>query len=298
MDLMMPLSKSEPTQVHSETFEAIGTSWHIETKQQLTNIIVSEINALVESFDTTYSRFRADSLVTKLSQHAGTYTFPENVIPLMRFYRKLYEITDGRMTPLIGSMLEKAGYDATYSFKASEQVPLAGWDEVMQWKNTIVTTARPITLDIGAAGKGYLIDSIALLLDNHHITEYAIDASGDISCKGTSEHIIGLEHPNNPQKVIGTVRIQNQSICASAVNRRKWGNGMHHIFDPTTKAPTREIIATWVIAQDAMTADGLATALFFTDPAKLAAHYNFQYVRMRHDGSVQYSAHLNGELYP
>jgi thiamine biosynthesis lipoprotein len=59
-----------------------------------------------------------------------------------------------------------------------------------------------------------------------------------------------------------------------------------------TARPTRDVIATWVIADSAMIADGLATALFFTAPEKLAATYNYEYLRMHANGSIEYSEYF------
>ncbi|HEV7952266.1 MAG TPA: hypothetical protein VGO98_02725, partial [Candidatus Saccharimonadales bacterium] len=61
--------------------------------------------------------------------------------------------------------------------------------------------------------------------------------------------------------------------------------------------PERDIIATWAIAKGAMISDGLATALFFTDPEKLAQSFAFQYVRIHQNGSVDYSSNFDGELF-
>jgi thiamine biosynthesis lipoprotein len=60
--------------------------------------------------------------------------------------------------------------------------------------------------------------------------------------------------------VIGVVDLVNRALCASAVNRRTWGEGLHHVIDGRTRKPTTEVVATWVIADDAATADGLARA--------------------------------------
>ena len=86
-------------------------------------------------------------------------------------------------------------------------------------------------------------------------------------------------------------------MCASAGNRRTWGDGLHHILDASTGRPVERVAATWVLAADAMTADGLATALFFTDPARLAEEFAFDYVRMFSDGRATFSDAMAGVLF-
>lgn len=279
------------------SFEAIGTKWHIESLEILSDQLLADIHNCIEEYDQTYSRFRSDSLVTKVSKHAGVYTFSDDSIELMQLYRTLYDLTDGCMTPLIGSMLEKAGYDTGYSFTPQKQTILPTWDDAMKWNKATVTTTQPVLIDVGAAGKGHLIDKVSNLLETHGVNDYVIDASGDILHKGDSENIVGLEHPRDPSKIIGTISVQNASICASAGNRRTWGDGMHHIFNPHTMQPTREIAATWVVAKSAMIADGIATALFFAEPKKLLKAFDFHYVRMHDDGSADYSSKFSGELF-
>jgi thiamine biosynthesis lipoprotein len=257
----------------------------------------SEIRQRIDTYEATYSRFRPDSLVAQLAREAGMVKFPEDVVPLMELYERLYELTGGRVTPLIGGALEAAGYDANYSFQARQQQVTPDLKTVLKRERTCLTTTIPLTLDVGAAGKGYLVDIVAGILDRAKIPGYVIDASGDVLHKGGSENRVGLEHPRNPSMVIGVVDVRNRSLCASAINRRAWGDGMHHIFDPHTQAPVRGVIATWVIAKTALVADGLATTLFFTEPEELGQVYEFEYVRMFEDGSLDYSANFSGELF-
>lgn len=66
---------------------------------------------------------------------------------------------------------------------------------------------------------------------------------------------------------------------------------------PATGLPTRAVIATWVTAPTALDADGLATALFFTEPARLAGSFDFEFARMRADGRVEFSPGLPGEVF-
>ncbi|MDB5165792.1 MAG: FAD:protein transferase [Candidatus Saccharibacteria bacterium] len=257
----------------------------------------TNIAARLEAFDKTYSRFRDDSLVARMAEQAGTYVFPDDFPDIMKLYLQCYNLTDGRMTPLIGGAMEQAGYDKTYRLRPTKLLPVPSID-VIDWDGErTLTTSMPIVFDIGAAGKGYAVDEVAVLLETAGIGEYVIDASGDIRHRGLALEKIGLEHPHDSSKIIGVADIVNQSLCASASNRRQWGE-LHHIFDPQTLTPVRDVIATWAIASDTVTADAMATALFFVKkPDQLMETFRFSYVRMFNDGHVERSLNFKGELF-
>jgi len=283
---------------HRLTFEALGTQWAIESTEPLSDKLQKDIEYSLAAFDKTYSRFRDDSLVGQMAEQAGTYIFPDDFPPLMDMYLKCYELTNGRMTPLIGSVLEQAGYDKSYRLHPQKLSTVPDLHEVIIWDEACtVTTSVPVVFDIGAAGKGYAVDKVTVLLEAAGIDAYVVDASGDIRHRDREQETVGLEHPNDASKIIGVARLQNQSLCASASNRRRWGD-LHHIFDPHTLAPVSDVIASWVVAGDTLTADAMATALFLVDDTtKLMETFEFSYVRMFADGRVEHSANFEGELY-
>lgn len=67
------------------------------------------------------------------------------------------------------------------------------------------------------------------------------------------------------------------------------GDGLHHVLDARTGRPVRGVVATWAVADEAAVADGLATALFFTEEHRLARQFGFEHVRMHADGQVDMS---------
>lgn len=294
---MTPSNKSSTKLPHSWQFVALGTSWSIDTAQVLDESLRERVTGRIEQFDKTYSRFRDDSLVDEL-RSPGQYVLPDDSTKLLGLYEQLYELTDGQMTPLIGSMLEDAGYDKVYSLTPRDVIrPVPDWSS-LGWDGVHTLHTRvPLTLDVGAAGKGYLVDIVAELLEQHGVAMYTIDASGDIRQTLSEPVLIGLEHPTDPTKIIGTARLATGSLCASAINRRVWADGMHHVFDPTLRRPTRSKLATWVVSEEAMIADGLATALFFVEPERLLPHFAFDYVTIGIDGTVDYSVDFDGELF-
>jgi uncharacterized protein with FMN-binding domain len=157
-----------------------------------------------------------------------------------------------------------------------------------------VITNAPLVIDVGAAGKGYLVELVSEMLRTAGVTDYVVDGSGDLRHSGQSAVRVGLEHPFDPTSVIGVSNLRNAALCASAVNRRAWADGLHHVLDARTGNPVHRVVATGVVAEDAATADGVASALFVTAPEKLAETFSFAYVRMFADGRAEVSENFDG----
>lgn len=279
-------------------FDAIGTAWQIDSAKPITPNLAAHIHDRIEAFDRTYSRFRDDSLVSTIARTTGTFEFPDDAPPLFELYGRLYAATAGRLSPLVGQSMNELGYDRAYSLRPTGATrPAPVWDEAFAWDGHALTTIQPVSLDVGAAGKGYLVDIITRLLADAGHTELIVDGSGDLRHSGAEPIRVALEHPKDPTIAVGVVSLGNSSICASASNRRAWGDGLHHVVDATTGMPTRRVIATWAITPSALEADGLATALFFAEPDQLAECFEFEWVRMMSDGRLESSIGLNGEVF-
>ena len=284
-----PRSKLKPSLskgLESFSFEAIGTTWEVEAVQ-ITQIIKDKVLARIEEFDQAYSRFRSDSLVTVMSYEAGIYTLPDDAKPMMDLYRDLYKVTKGLVTPLIGRALSDAGYDAQYSFAKKDMYPSPAWNESLDYKFPKLVIKKPVLLDFGALGKGYLVDIIGELLIKNGIEQFIINAGGDILVKGQTAQV-ALEHPLDPSQAIGIADIVSQSICGSAGNRRAWGE-FTHIIDPKNLSSPTQYSAVWAVAGSAMLADAMTTALYFTSPEVLHKRYNFEYALLSKELSLEYS---------
>lgn len=278
-------------------FEAIGTYFEIATSEPLIQKIQQKILKTVDDFDREFSRFRDDSLVTQAAAQAGKYTFAKESQKLFEFYESIYRHTHGKVTPMVGASLEALGYDATYSLKPKDAVIAQNYDELIKRSGSTLEVATPVLLDFGAAGKGYLVDNIVNLLEEEGISQYVIDASGDMIHKSEVPEMVGLEDPLNEGVVIGEIALKNKALCASATNRRTWGKGLHHVIDPDSGTPTQSVRATWVIADSTMVADGIATALFFVEPNLLKESYTYEYMRVYADGSADFSKGFAETLY-
>jgi thiamine biosynthesis lipoprotein len=285
--------------VDSLSFEAIGTKWTIDLyAHSFSPELEAAIHERISSFDLVYSRFRGDSLVTRISREAGTYSLPDDAQPLLHLYKKLYQLTGGRMTPLIGKVLVDAGYDSQY--RLEQTAPLTSpprWEDVVSYIHPLLTVSEPVLVDVGAAGKGYLVDLVGEVLASHGVSSFCIDAGGDMLVVSPQEPLrVGLENPDAADEVVGIATLDSGSICASAGNRRTWGK-FHHTIDPLTlKSPTH-LKAVWVVAESALVADGLATALSFAPAVTLLQDFSFSYALLREDGTMEASKDFPAEFF-
>lgn len=288
--------------VRHYAFEAIGTHWTIQIRHDMSSAAWSQLKKQlqqrIEMYDKTYSRFRDDSWVSMLHVQPGTHTLPPDAFKMIALYEKLYKATNGLVTPLIGQLLSDAGYDAHYSFTERQLLAPPRWEEALSYTRTTITTKQPILLDFGAAGKGYLVDIIAGLIKAAGVAEYIVDASGDILHRSARDDItIGLENPLDTTQAVGVVRLHNQSLCASAGTRRTWGK-YHHIMNPQSLQSPRDVLATWVVADETILADGAATALFFVKPEVLKMYFPSISVGVLYaDMTLEYTPDFPVELY-
>ncbi len=283
------------------TFKAIGTTWNIDIEDDLPEKekLLGEIMSRIDIFDKTYSRFRSDSLVTEISRKSGNYYLPDDAEKMFSLYKRLYDITKGKMSPLVGQVLSDAGYDSKYSLRPKENVsPAPTWKESIEYKHLVLVVKKPVLLDFGAAGKGYLIDIVSDIVAAHGIKNYTVDAGGDIRYENENKKVIrvGLENPENFKQVVGVANITGGSICGSSGNRRRWGN-RHHIIDPRTAKSPEHILALWTVAKNTILADAISTALFFVEPEVLAKEFDFEYAILYKDSAPSVSKSFPGSFF-
>lgn len=304
---MRPPPGTEPT-----SFEAIGAPWRIGVGGAATPLSslgaplppddLATVLARIEQFDRDWSRFRDDSLVARIAREPGSWPLPADAAPLLDLYERLHAATDARLSPLVGASLERLGYDAAYRLlPAGDPLPAPRWQDSLALRRTpdglVLDTAAPLLLDVGAAGKGYLVDLVGELLAERGLPDTVVDASGDVRVRGERSIRVALENPFDPTKALGVVELRDQALCASATTRRAWGEGLHHVIDAITGRPVDAVVATWVIADSALVADGVATAMFLADPARLSSEFGVEWVRLVSDGRLEASAGFRGELF-
>lgn len=290
-------------QPRTHAYDAMGTHWQLTIWDTLDDALFGEIIDTIVTdtrrFESLYSRFDKESLVWTLSKMTGKTTVPEELVKMLRTYEDLGDCSGGKCNPLVGFSLSDMGYDEKYSLQEKETVrPTPAFrDAVSILDDSTIHLKERVLIDVGALGKGFFVDTIAAYLRNLGIKRFLVDGSGDIAYEGDGHTIsAGLEHPGDEKQVIGVAEFTRGALCGSASNRRRWGK-QHHIIDPHTLESADYIIATWVLAENAALADGLATCLFFTEPERYEGRWPFEYCIVNKDMHIKSSPGFPAKLF-
>jgi len=290
---MMSAMEQQEKAENTFSYHAMGTRWGVTIwdvlpKEELARL-EKEILSRSQAFEQTFSRFKESSFVWKLSTMTGICEVPADLVTMLRVYRSLYTPSMHKLNPLIGHTISDLGYDKDYSLTPKSEIRRVPdfLESVKILDNTHIELREHVLIDLGALGKGYFVDRIAEYLEREGVREYLVNGSGDIAYRRESEVIhAGLEDPEDPTKVIGVLPLKGKgAFCASSGLRRAW-KGHHHTIDPETHESPKDIIATWVHAENACLADALATCLFFVPEGNFRPAFDFECAVMKNGRSV------------
>lgn len=127
-------------------------------------------------------------------------------------------------------------------------------------------TADCSSLNLNAFAKGHIVDSASRIVAGAiPLESMIINAGGDLLHWGEGAHVVGIENPHRPydnEPPISSISISNQAVATSGTARRGFriaGKRYGHIVSPLTGEPASEVFSASVIADDAATADVVAT---------------------------------------
>jgi len=270
------------------TAEGLGTRWIIELlgdEATFPQDIAKHIKTTITLFDDTYSRFKRDSLVGQLNRKSILYNPPKELVDMFAFAHKMYDATEGAFNISVGGTLQKLGYGEGSD---SEHTQPNFWEYTTYTVNEI-HIPNGASVDFGGFGKGWLLDQLAAMLEMRGHQYYLINGGGDIVVSAPKPIELGLEHPYDPSKIIGSTPITKGALAVSSVVKRRWvkdGQTYHHIIDPATAKPADNgIISTYVKGETALIADTLSTIVLLRPEleAKLKAQFKVQTIIIRNE---------------
>jgi thiamine biosynthesis lipoprotein len=159
-----------------------------------------------------------------------------------------------------------------------------------------------VRIDLGGIAKGYSVDCGIDVLRKLGYTHALVNAGGDSRVIGDRfgrPWIVGIRHPDDPDKIITRIPLVDSAFSTSGDYERYFDeNGVryHHIIDPHTGHSASKVRSATVIAPTATRTDGLSKTAFVLGPEEAMRIYNslddVDAVLVTPDGKVLYTKGL------
>ena len=163
---------------------------------------------------------------------------------------------------------------------------------------TVFLRKKGMSIDLGGIAKGYAIDRGSTVLKNMGITNFILNAGGDIYVSGTKDKEtlwkVGIKNPRHSNDLIAEFDLKDYSVATSGdYERFKIINGKryHHILDPGTGFPGTLSESSTILAPTAEEADATATYVFLLGWKKALSDkdIDFPLLIVSSDGTIHYN---------
>jgi thiamine biosynthesis lipoprotein len=233
--------------------------------------------AWVGAFEAKYSRFRPDSLISRINAAAGraAVEVDAEMEVLLKLCDTLHFMTQGVLDPTALPLIRLWNYKAdTPRLPVEAEVAaaraLVGWKKVQRTPGRVFLPEAGMALDFGGFGKEYAVDIAAQIATDHGIPSALVDFGHDLRAvsapPGRPAWHVGLEDPLKPGTVSGSMAIVGRSVASSGdyirrvvIDGRRYG----HIIDVRTGWPVANgCLQATVIAGSCLQAGVLSTTAF------------------------------------
>jgi len=266
------------------TFNAMGTVCRVclvEPTRQAANAYLNQSLNWVADFESRYSRFLNDSLVSFINTAAGKtwVEVDEETDRLFNLCNDLFFLTDGAFDPTALPLIRLWNWKANPPMVPDDDAihaarELTGWKKIQRRRGAIFLPQAGMCLDLGGIGKEYAVDMVMALAAEYGVEHVLVDFGQDIRARGhppgrPAWHI-GLENPQNPGTCWSNVAVIDRAIASSGDYLRHFihgGKRYGHILDPRTGYPVQNgCLAVNVVASTCTIAGILSTTAFILGP--------------------------------
>lgn len=269
------------------SFGAMGSPCELQlyaAQEAIAQNLAQQAIADVQRLEKKYSRYRADSFLSKVNvaaEQGGSIEVDDETASLLNYADTCYQQSDG-LFDITSGVLRKA-----WNFKSkiipSEQdiAPLlvkVGWHKV-HWQAPVIAFESGMELDFGGIVKEYAADRVAAFCWNSGIHHGLVNLGGDVRVIGPHPNgtpwRIGIQHPRaEGGTALKTIELASGAVATSGdyercmtINGKKYG----HILNPKTGWPVSHLATVTVVADYCVLAGSASTIAMLK--AKHAPHF-------------------------
>ena len=223
------------------------------------------------------SRFLPNSDIARLNNLAANQPLRIGLdaFECLKLSKRVSEETNGAFDVTIGPLLKCwLNPDRTLRSPAAEELAEARRNigmnllELDETQHTVTLQASPMHVDLGAVGKGYVVDALTKLLREWDIdTALLHGGRSSVFASGAPPDKKGwplsISNPMNREQILAQLFLRDQAVSGSGLQKGR------HIINPRTGRPLSGKRAAWALAADAATSDAVSTAFMIMMPEEI-----------------------------
>ena len=263
----------------------------------------------IEEIDKKFNVLNPESPLFKFNQKNKAFVDKETC-DLVRIALQISRDSDGSFDITVYPLLKLWGfYSGNYTVpekeKIDELLTMVGYENLIIRGDSLFKIKNNVAVDLGGVAKGYALKEAVKELKESGASSALVDIGGDLYALGTHNGKpwkVGIRNPRG-EGVIGVLEVSDFCVVTSGDYERffeKEGIKYHHIINPKTGYPARDMVSVTVICKDAVKADAWVTALFVMEPDKVLNTVEetpyLEAVIVTSKGKVLYSSGLKDNL--
>ena len=266
----------------------MGTAYRVSLPQRLSVEETASVRAGVETalgrVDALMSTYRSESELSRFNTAVAgewveiapdTATVMEEALRAGSKSGGAFDITVGPLVDLWG-FGPGAADDVPSDEAIADASALTGLDALeFDSVRGMSKTRDGLMVDLSGVAKGHAVDLVAAYLSSEGLDNFLIDVGGELKARGRKADgtpwRVGIERPVAGQRQVQRVIAMEGGAVATSGDYRNFferdGRRYSHTIDPRSGRPVAHKLASVsVIADSAMTADALSTALMVMGP--------------------------------
>ncbi|WP_075793995.1 FAD:protein FMN transferase [Massilia putida] len=238
--------------------------------------------AEVRRIERTYSRYRADSIVSRINAAAGRYRVEcdDETSQLLAYADHLYRASDGLFDITSGVLRRAWDFRHPRVPTQDELAPLLAlvdWPAVRREDGSIFLPRAGMEIDFGGFGKEYAADRAGALLLQKGVRHGYVNLGGDMRFIGPQPDerpwAIGIQDPRKPDGIVASINVSQGALTTSGDYERFFdidGKRYCHILNPRTGMPACYFRSVSVLAPLAVLGGSVSTIAMLKEADGLA----------------------------
>ena len=231
--------------------------------------VITAMEAEVRRIEAKYSRYRDDSVLSRINQNAGqTVALDNETLWLINYACACFEQSDGLFD--ISSGVLRQAWDFRAGVLPSESVlaqllARVGFDRI-ELSGGHLTMPPDMELDLGGIGKEYAVDAAAKIAREAGINRGVVDLGGDLCVLGPHEDgspwQLGVRNPRDTESAIASLPVYQGGMASSGDYERFFeidGKRYCHLLNARTGLPVEYWASVTVIAPSCLLAGTLSS---------------------------------------